>query len=100
MGMEDRQMLCYGYSRKPKPMTDACKSCNLRKIIVTTSYSDEEVQFVSIGQLVESCSRDNPNFKPMKKQEFLVEWHKIPIFQRNTGLLDAYLIGKSRGIVE
>lgn len=93
-------MLCYGYSREPKPMTDACKSCNLCKIDVTMSYHDEKVQCVSIGQLVESCIRDNPNFRPMKKQEFLAGWHEIPIYQRNTGLLETYLIGKSRGIVE
>lgn len=94
-------MLCYGYSRKPKPMTDACKSCNLCKIDVTTGYDDEQVQCVSIDQLVESCIRDNPNFRPMKKQEFLAGWHEIPIYQRrHTGLLDAYLIGKSSGFVE
>ena len=94
-------MLCYGYSREAKPMTDVCKSCNLCKVNITTFGDNEEVQCVALGQLQESCMRDNPDFRPMTKQEFLAKYHKIPIYQRKyIGLLDTYLIKKSRGAVE
>ena len=94
-------MLCYGNIGKPKEMTDACESCNLCMVDITSVFDEEKVQCTAPGEPTIKCKRDNPNFTPMTKKEFLSVWHKIPIYKRKyQGLLDAYLLAKHNGAIE
>lgn len=59
---------CNGYSKEIKPCEhiDGCDLCRVVSIV-----GDDEIYVCGVGVADFKCKRDNPNFKPMTKEEFL-----------------------------
>lgn len=66
MGVGTRK--CVGHSKEVKEceFIDSCDLCR-----VVTNVDNDEVYIFGIGSPSFRCKRDNPNFKPMTKEEFL-----------------------------
>ena len=63
--------------------------------------NSNEVYVCGMGVADFKCKRDNPNFKPITKAEFLKVYKKIPIYKRKEmGLSDALESAIAIGLVE
>ena len=93
------QRLCSGYSKEKKPCEyiDKCDLC----IGFSIDENSNEVYMCGMGAADLKCKRDNPNFKPITKAEFLKVYKEIPIYRRKEmGLLDFLENAKAMGLVE
>lgn len=93
------QKLCKGYllEQKKCEYIDNCELCQF----LLTDDNNNEIYGCGLGVPDYKCKRDNPNFKPMKKDEFLKIYKEIPIYMRSgTGLNDILEMAKIMGLVE
>ena len=93
------QKLCRGYFHEQKQCEymDNCKLCQF----LTTDDNSNEIYGCGFGVPDYMCKRDNPNFKPMKKDEFLKIYKEIPIsMRRGMGLSECLEYAKIMGLVE
>ena len=93
------QRLCSGYSKEKKPCEyiDKCDLC----IGFSIDENSNEVYMCGMGVADFKCKRDNPNFKPLTKAEFLKMYKKIPIYKRkDMGLSDVLESAIATGLVE
>ena len=93
MGVGTRK--CVGYLKEVKEceFIDSCDLCR-----VVTNVDNDEVYIFGIGSPSFRCKRDNPNFKPMTKEEVLKVGKFIPDGNFSVDELIAY--GISIGLVE
>lgn len=71
------QMLCRGYAKESKPC-EYIKDCELCMMLGNDKY-ENEIYGCGIGVPDFQCKRDNPNWRPLTKQEF------IELYKRMTG---------------
>lgn len=93
------QRLCLGYSKEKKPCEyiDKCKLC----VGFTIDENSNEIYMCGIGVSDFKCRRDNPNFKPMTKEQFLKMYKEIPVYKRSgIGLSDFLEMAIATGLVE
>lgn len=69
-------MLCSGYSHEPKPC-EHIKSCELCIGPDIDTYGNERY-VCGLGVVDFKCKRDNPNWKPLTKQQFMELYKKMP----------------------
>lgn len=67
---------CSGYLRKPKPCKhiDSCELC----IGFHTDDNGNEHYMIGRGCNAMKCKRDNPDYKPMTKQQFIELYKQMP----------------------
>lgn len=68
--------LCRGYSGKYKPC-EFIDSCELR-IGFHTDDNGNEHYMIGRGCNAMKCKRDNPDYKPMTKQQFIELYKQMP----------------------
>lgn len=93
------QRLCSGYSKekKPCPHIDDCDLC----IGFSIDENSNEVYMCGMGVADFKCKRDNPNFKPATKSDFLKAYKEIPICRRKIAGLSTILESAiATGLVE
>ena len=93
------QRLCSGYSKEKKPCEyiDKCDLC----IGFSIDENSNEVYMCGMGAADLKCKRDNPNFKPITKAEFLKAYKEIPVYKRkDMGLSDVLESAIATGLVE
>lgn len=85
---------CTGYSHEAKgcEFIDSCDLCRVVSVV-----DDDEIYVCGVGVPSFRCKRDNPNFKPMTKEEFLKIGKFIPDGNFSVEELIAY--GISMGLV-
>lgn len=93
------QRLCNGYSKEKKPCEyiDKCDLC----IGFLIDENSNEVYMCGMGVADFKCKRDNPNFKPKTKADFLKAYKEIPIYRRKIAGLSTILENAiATGLVE
>lgn len=70
-------MLCCGYSGKLKPCKDI-KGCDLC-VGPDIDANGNEIYVCGFGEETLKCKRDNPNWEPLTKQQFIELYNKMPI---------------------
>ena len=91
-------MLCSGYSHELKPCKHIMK-CDLCIGPSVDAYGNE--QYVCGPGVVEfKCKRDNPNWKPLTKQQFIELYNKMPIGERGGNIEELLKRAIIDGIVE
>lgn len=91
-------MLCSGYSHELKP----CKyirSCDLCTGLFFDTYGNERY-VCGIGAMSFKCKRDNPNWKPLTRQQFIELYNKMPIGERGGNIKELLEGAIIDGIVE
>lgn len=65
---------CSGLNKdlKPCPYIDECDLC------IWYSSTESEDYFIGLGQNAFKCKRDNPDYKPMTKKQFIEIYKKMP----------------------
>lgn len=69
-------MLCSGYSHEPKPC-EHIMDCNLCIGPTVDTYGNERY-VCGPGAADFKCKRDNPNWKPLTKQQFIELYKQMP----------------------
>ena len=91
-------MLCSGYSHEPKPC-EHIMNCDLCTGPFVDTNGNE--QYVCGPGVVEfKCKRDNPNWKPLTKQQFIELYNKMPIGERGGNIEELLKRAIIDGIVE
>ena len=89
--------LCSGYSNKPEPCKyiDGCDLC----IGASLDENGNEHYIIGRGCNGMKCKRDNPNFKPMKKSQFIEMYKEMPS-RTNISLGELLEYARITGMVE
>lgn len=89
--------LCSGYKNKPEP----CKHIDTCDLCVGFMLDDNGNEHYIIGMGVNSmkCKRDNPNYKPMTKKQFIELYKKMPN-RTNISLMELLECARIKGMVE
>lgn len=89
--------LCRGYSKKYGP----CKYIDSCELCVGSGIDDNsnECYIIGMGCNDIKCKRDNPNYKPMTKQQFIEFYKKMPS-RTNTSLGELLECARIDGMVE
>ena len=70
------EMLCSGYNHKMKPC-DHINGCDLC-VGLNVDKNGNEMYICGLGVAEFKCKRDNPNWKPLTKQQFIELYKKMP----------------------
>ena len=92
MGLGTRKCVGHSGAVKECEFIDSCDLCR-----VVTNVDNDEVYIFGIGSPSFRCKRDNPNFKPMTKEDFLKIGKFMPDGDFSVEELIAY--GISMGLV-
>ncbi len=90
--------VCYGYNHE----FATCKYIYTCDLIINASLSGDSRESYIIGRGVtpEKCKRDNPNFRPMTKREFIEAYKRIPRRTTDVSLKDLWESLRMEGLVE
>lgn len=69
-------ILCSGYSHEPKPC-EHIMNCDLCTGPFIDTYGNERY-ICDMGVMEFKCKRDNPNWKPLTKQQFIELYKQMP----------------------
>lgn len=89
--------LCSGYLNKPKPC-EHFESCDM-KIGFQWDENGNEHYIIGRGCNAMSCKRDNPNYKPLTKAQFIEVYKKMPN-RTNISLYELLECARINGMVE
>lgn len=91
-------MLCRGYSGELKPCKDI-KGCDLC-VGPDVDANGNEIYVCGLGTDTFKCKRDNPNWKPLTKQQFIELHNKMLICGRGRSIEELLEKAIIDGIVE
>lgn len=95
MGLGTRK--CVGHLKEVKEceFIDSCDLCR-----VVTNVDNDEIYIFGVGSPSFRCKRDNPNFKPMTKSQFLKVYKEMPNKTVNVSITELLEGAIAMGMVE
>lgn len=89
--------LCSGYSNKANPC-EYFENCNM-KIGFQWDENENEHYIIGRGCNDMSCKRDNPDYKPLTKEQFIEMYKRMPN-RTNISLYELLECSRINGMVE
>lgn len=86
---------CKGLKAKLKP----CQHINDCDLCICYSLQESQDYCIGIGKNAFKCKRDNPNYKPLTKQQF-IEFYKQMPSRTNISLGELFEYAKITGMLE
>lgn len=92
------ERLCYGYNHKLLP----CEHIDTCDMIININRpgDDCEEYIIGLGRTSEKCKRDNPNFRPMTKHEFIEAYKRLSGRTMDVSLQILWDTLRVKGLVE
>lgn len=92
------ESVCCGYNHEFAP----CKYIDTCDLIINASTPgrDREEYVIGLGAASEKCKRDNPNFRPMTKHEFIEVYKRLSGRTMDVSLQELWESLRMKGLVE